>query len=130
MLTTSLYAALLAFVYIALSVNIIRKRWIFKVGIGDGGNHELIKAIRCHGNFAEYVPFALILIALCDYAAYPTALIHLLGLTLLIARILHAYGLQQTSRTSYGRTIGMLATFLVMIVAALALIWAVLQAYI
>ncbi|QWE18652.1 MAPEG family protein [Polynucleobacter corsicus] len=33
-----------------------------KFGIGSGGNDDLERAIRAQGNFAEYVPFGIILI--------------------------------------------------------------------
>jgi uncharacterized protein len=36
----------------------------FKVLIGDAGHERLLRASRAHGNFAEYVPIALILLLL------------------------------------------------------------------
>jgi len=130
MLITGLYAGILALLFIALCVNVIRKRLAFKIGIGDGGNHELSKAIRIHANFAEHVPFAIVLIALCDYAQYNPYLIHAMGLTLLMGRVLHSYGLSKTSVRSSGRTFGVLMTYAVIIIAALLLIIQGAQAYI
>ena len=60
---TALYASLLALVFLGLSFNIIRLRRLLRVGVGDGGEKELSKAIRIHGNFSEYMPLALILLA-------------------------------------------------------------------
>lgn len=57
------YTALLAAFYIFLSVRVVRIRRQEKVGIGDGNNVRLRRAIRAHGNFAEYVPLAVILTA-------------------------------------------------------------------
>ncbi len=34
--------------------------------VGDGGNRDLQVAVRRHANFTEWVPLALILIALLD----------------------------------------------------------------
>ena len=35
-----------------------------KIGIGDGGDKALARKIRVHGNFVEYVPLGLLLMAL------------------------------------------------------------------
>jgi uncharacterized membrane protein YecN with MAPEG domain len=36
------------------------------ISVGDGGNRDLQVAVRRHANFTEWVPLALILIALLD----------------------------------------------------------------
>ncbi|WP_274620662.1 MAPEG family protein [Colwellia maritima] len=59
---TAFYASLLTLLYIGLSFNVIRLRFKLKVGVGDGGQEQLTKAIRIHGNFSEYMPLALILL--------------------------------------------------------------------
>lgn len=119
---TGFYAAVLALIFIALSYNIIIRRIRHGIGIGDGGNHILNKAVRVHANFAEYVPFALLLMLLCEYTTADLTYIHALGITLIVSRIFHAYGLMTTSVRSYGRTVGVIGTHLVIIFAALFLI--------
>ncbi len=119
---TGFYAGLLAIILIALIVNVIRFRLTFKIGIGDGGNHILHKAIRVHANFIETVPFALVLMALCDYNGTRPFYLHLMGIILVISRILHAYGLQKTSVRSFGRSVGIIGTMAVIIIAAVLLI--------
>ena len=116
---TALYASLLALVFLGLSFNIIRLRWKYKVGVGDGGESELTKAIRVHGNFSEYIPLSLILLASYELSGAHSVWLHMLGATLLIGRILHAIGLNKTKGTSTGRFIGMNATFLVLIILAI-----------
>ena len=59
---TMLYAGLLGLMAVAVAVPAGRLRGQTGVSIGDGGNAELLLAIRRHGNFAEWVPLALILI--------------------------------------------------------------------
>ena len=130
MLITGFYAGLLSFVFIALGINIIRKRLAYKVGLGDGGHHELAKTIRVHANFAEHVPLALILIGICDYTQYSPYFIHVLGATLFVSRLLHAYGLGKTSVRSFGRTYGVLMTYGVILIASIALVIKGVQAYI
>ncbi len=114
-----LYAALLALLLIVLSIRIVVLRRSHRVGIGDGKVPELKRAIRVHANFCEYVPFALILLMLLDLApAVSGGVIHALGGTLLVGRILHAIGLSQSPGTSLGRLIGTALTWLMMLIAA------------
>ena len=63
---TALYAGVCAFVLLALAARVIRLRWALKVGIGDGGERTLNRAIRVHGNAAEYVPIALVLMLVAE----------------------------------------------------------------
>ena len=119
---TGFYAGILAFMYFVLIFNVIRYRIQFKIGIGNGGNHTLDKAIRVHGNFAEHVPFAVLLIGLCDYNGTDPAILHALGIILVASRIMHAYGLLKTSVRSSGRTAGVIGTVSVMLAAATLLI--------
>ena len=62
LIVTPLIASALTLIFIRLSFAVIRLRRANRVGLGSGGNEELERAIRAQGNFAEYVPFGLILI--------------------------------------------------------------------
>lgn len=112
---TALYASLLALVFVALSVNIIRLRFKLKVGVGDGGESMLTKAVRVHGNFSEYIPLALILLACYELSGANIVWLHVLGASLLIGRIFHAVGLSKSAGTSLPRVIGTLTTFIVLL---------------
>lgn len=90
---TSFTAALLAIMYAGLSWNVVKSRMRTKVGMGDGGDDVLNRAIRAHANFAEYVPFFLILLALQELADVSSFLLVLQGLALLAARAMNAYSL-------------------------------------
>ncbi|CAG1020381.1 partial Inner membrane protein YecN, partial [Patescibacteria group bacterium] len=63
---TPIYAALLAIIFVFLSISTIKTRRELKIPLGDGKNQKLIKLIRAHSNFAEYVPFALLLIYMAE----------------------------------------------------------------
>ncbi len=76
---TGLYAGLLALLFLALSVAVIHGRREAKVGFGDGGNTMLARRIRGHGNFAEYVPMVLILMAIAELNQDPDWRIHIVG---------------------------------------------------
>ena len=43
---TPIYAALIALLFLALSLNVIRQRFMGQISVGDGGNKALIKAIK------------------------------------------------------------------------------------
>ncbi len=94
--TTGLYAAVLALLYAALALWVVRLRMALKQPLGDGGHTRLQRAVRVHGHFAEYVPLALLLLLLMELAHLPAALLHGYGLLLLASRAAHAIGLARS----------------------------------
>ena len=116
----STYAALLAFYYVYLSFNVIKLRKAQQVSLGDNGEPSLQRAIRAHGNFMEYVPFAVILLFLVEYQGLASHYCHVLGGALLIGRVFHNLGIVEKS-LKY-RQIGAVLTFLIMIVSAFLLL--------
>ena len=90
---TSVFAALLTLYFLRLAMAVIHLRRSNKVALGDGGVKELEGAIRAHGNFAEYVPFGLILMGLLEANGGYPLLIVVLGCTLTVGRILQATAL-------------------------------------
>lgn len=119
MTVTPIYAALLAFLFIALSARAIRARRTARVAIGDGGDAVLVRAMRVQANFAEYAPLALLLIGFCELQAAPAWLLHVLGLLLLAGRTIHAFGLAQTRENFRLRVTGMSLTLTAIGAAAL-----------
>ena len=63
------------------------------VSIGDGDNVRLIQAIRRHANWTEYVPVAVILMALLEANGANALALHVSGILLVIFRILHPLGI-------------------------------------
>ena len=125
---TLLVASLHALLYVALALRVVLLRKGRGVGIGTGGDAELARAVRVHGNFAEYVPLALLLLALLELAGTPSGLLWAFGLGLLLARVLHALGLARASGYSAGRFGGTLLTFLLLAAMAATGLWRVLAA--
>ena len=115
---TAFYAALLALLFLLLSARVIAQRREARVEIGHGESAQLLRRMRVQANFAEYVPLALILMTLAESLKVPLALLHLLGLVLLVARLIHAYGLSQTPHILRLRVLGATLTFGVIGVAA------------
>ena len=112
MTVTPLYAIPLAALFLVLSFAVIRRRRGLAISIGDGGNARFARLIRGHGNFAEYVPIVLLLMAFAEMGGAGAVVIHAAGLSLLIGRLLHAYALGLTERNLPARTAGMILTFI------------------
>ena len=116
----SIFAAVLAIMYIQLSFRVIKLRKKKKVSLGDGGDSALNAAIRTHGNFIEYVPFSLILLFLVEYQGLSSHYCYVLGLMLVVGRICHSYALAENQLKF--RVIGMALTFLTMLLSAVLLL--------
>lgn len=115
---TSIYAALLALLFVGLSVRTVLLRRSLKIAIGDGGDKTMLRAIRVHSNFAEYVPFGLLLLYLAEIQGAPSAAVHGVGLCLTIGRLSHAYGVSQENRHFQYRVRGMYMTFAAFVLSA------------
>ena len=102
-MTTAFYAALLAILFVALSIYVIRSRRRLKVALGDGNKDGMRQATRAHGNFAEYAPLFLILLGLAEHQGLPWWAVHLLGALFLLGRLLHAYGVAFKERYKQDR---------------------------
>ena len=119
---TSTYAALLALLFFALSVRTLRLRATLRIAIGDGGNERLLRASRAHGNFAEYVPIALLMSLLLELAGAPVPLVHAVGLSLVAGRVVHALGMSRSPEQLAIRVAGMVLTLSALGGAALGLL--------
>lgn len=118
LVVTPLYGGLLALWYLALSYRVVQQRG-HGVSLGDGGDAELLRRIRGHGNFAEYVPLILLLTAFVEAGGAAPWLVHALGATLLAARLLHGVSLSFTAQWKFGRYWGTLLTFVLLLATGL-----------
>ena len=119
LLITSIVAALLSLILIKLSFAVINLRRENKVSLGSGGNEALERAIRAQGNFAEYVPSGLILIACLELNGAPWWLVLIPGLSLIAGRVFHAQGINQAPPNFSKRVLGMKFTFHTLIALAI-----------
>jgi hypothetical protein len=103
-------AGLLGLLAVSLTVSVGRLRMQKKIYLGDGGDAEMLSAIRAHGNFMEYVPLCLALIYFAsDYYGYWPVAIASLGLLGFIP---------------LGRTIGAAGTTIILAVSSAMCVYA------
>ena len=111
LIVTSIIASFLTIIFVKLSFSVIGLRRINKVGLGSGGYEDLERAIRAQGNFAEYVPFGIILIACLELNGAPWWWVALPGMTLIVGRLIHAKGINTPAPDFSNRVLGMKFTF-------------------
>ena len=87
---TSLTAVLCGALLLWLTLIVVRLRRKDGVVLGDNGDRVLAKAIRGHGNAAEQMPMALILLGLSEAQGAPFVLLLPGALIFLAGRALHA----------------------------------------
>src|SRR5258706_7209891 len=126
MIVTPIYAGILAILFFVLSLRVIALRG-HGASLGDGGDPKLLRRIRAHGNFIEYVPLILIMMGMLELSRYSVYLLHALGITLVVARLLHGYALSFTERFKFGLFWGTALTFLVMLVCGVLCLYLVVQ---
>ena len=114
---TAICAALLTPIFLILSFRVIALRRAARTALGDGGDPVLLRRMRVHANFAEYVPFAIVLIAFAESLRAPGWLLHALGAVLLVGRIAHAIGVSRSPEPLAWRVFGVAATVTALLLA-------------
>ena len=119
---TTLYAGLLGLILIGVAFPAGFQRGRKNIPVGDGGDPAMLLAMRRHANFAEWVPFTLLLIALLELDHVRSEVIHALGAALVVGRVCHAFGLKADTMKNPLRFIG---AILQVLVAGTAAVWAI-----
>ncbi len=120
---TSPFAAALTLLFVVLTFAVIKTRQAAKVGLGDGGNPLVLQAMRRQANFVENVPLTLLLMALAEAGGTGATLLTLCGSALLLARLIHPFGIKVGADAQPARIIGAVVTTLVQLVLAVLLIF-------
>jgi len=118
------YASLFALLFIALSIRTLRLRRRLKIAIGDAGDQAMLRAMRVHANFAEYVPLSLLLLYFVETAGAHPGLVHGLAFGLLAGRFAHAFGVSRSNENYRFRVFGMTMTFATLVIASVYLLYA------
>ncbi len=117
-LVSAIYLAVFALYIVGLGYWVTLVRGAEQVSLGTGESPKMERAVRIHGNTVENVPLALMLLLAAELQGASATWIHALGSGLMLARLLHAYGLLQTSGRSFGRFWGTALTWTVVSVLA------------
>jgi uncharacterized membrane protein YecN with MAPEG domain len=120
---TALYGAILGLVLIALAINVTVHRVELRVPLGDGGNAEMRRMIRLHGNAAEYIPLAIALMLIYELNGGAHLGLHIIGVALIAGRVAQTLGMWSTDKTNIGRQIGQSLTWLSLIALAVLNLW-------
>ncbi|HAT9248542.1 MAPEG family protein [Legionella pneumophila] len=104
-----------------LSYLVIIQRRKFHVPYLTNDDKAFIARFRAHANFAEYVPFALILMGISIMFQIPPLLLAILMFALIIARLGHAYGLikKEAKKQFKFRIYSVATTFIIMGILAI-----------
>jgi uncharacterized membrane protein YecN with MAPEG domain len=117
------YAAINGLIMLVLAMLVTRARVRTRTEIGDGTDPAMIGPLRAHANNTEYVPMAILLLLVLYALSANVLVIHAVGGTLTLGRILHAFGLSRNVGTSAPRFLGMIFTWLSYIVAIVTTLW-------
>ena len=123
-LTALTFTAIFVLMSIPMAAAVGIRRAKTGITLLHGEDDRLLRLMRAHGNFVEYVPLALFALAGAEVAGAPVWLVATCGGVLVLARIVHYFGLS-SSATSNGRGIGAGLTSLSMTVLALSILWQV-----
>ena len=118
-----LYAGLFGLLLLVLSLNIFRE--YIRIAVNSTARNEELwkRAERAQHSFIAFVPMCLILMFLIELHGAPTPVLHCLGMLLITARILHAYGVGKGSAANVMRIIGTQTTYLVLMISSLAAVY-------
>ncbi len=114
-------AGLLGLLAAGLTVYVGHLRGKKQIFLGDGGDPEMLSAIRAHANLVELAPLALFIIWLL-HGPYGNGTIAVLAVILTIARFLHAGGM--LGLLTFGRATGAMATTAILAIASILLVLA------
>ena len=93
---TGFYGALLALLYMRLTMGVVKQRRHHRVSLGDGGVDALQQAVSAHNNAGQYIPLFLVLLLVLELQQLHWALLHLAGIAFLTGRLLHADSIVKT----------------------------------
>ncbi|WP_372964237.1 MAPEG family protein [Marinobacter sp.] len=127
---TAVFAAVIGLLLLVLSGLVVKYRLKYRMGMGVNEDPEFGAAVRAHANLVEYAPIGLIMLAIAELNGVSNTLIYWTGMALVAGRILHAFGMINGKGGEHkARMIGILLTWLAILVAALLLLWNVGKVY-
>lgn len=127
---TAVFAAVTGLLLLVLSGQVVKYRIKYRQGLGIADDPEFEAAVRAHANLIEYAPLGLIMLGIAEINGVSSTLIYWTGMALVVGRILHAWGMINGKGGPHkARMIGILLTWLAILVAAILLLQNVWQVY-
>ena len=123
---TATYAAIVAMLFIAMSFYVIVTRAKTDFLVGDGDNARMLVAMRRHGNMAEYVPLALLMMGLAEMTGLGATWLHVCGIALIAGRMIHPFGVKEENSPLVPRVVGVLATMAAIVIPVVSILSAAL----
>jgi uncharacterized protein len=120
---TILFTGILGIMFFGLSLRTILGRGKNKVNLGTGNSDDMLRRVRTHANFAEYIPFLLIIMGLLEYQGTPDTILYLFGTVVVIGRMLHFYGLYSPQTPGWARIYGMQCTLWPLVLGCAVLLY-------
>ena len=119
----SLYVGINALLLLVLAVNVGSRRGAQQqLQPGDVGDAVLTRAIRAHGNFAEYAPIVLLLLLVLALLGFRPLWLHVYGAAFTVGRVIGAFGMMRAKHPNALRFTGNLVTGLALLSGGLAAI--------
>ena len=111
-LITALTASVLAIMQAFLMVTVGNRRRATSISFGDGGDPDMLRLMRRHGNFIENAPMVLLLLALLEMLGAATTGVLTIAVLFVVTRISHAIALSSADSPLVFRVLGALGTLL------------------
>lgn len=116
-------AAFLGIMQVALMLTVGLTRTSSGISLGDGGDENLLRKIRRHGNLTENAPIFLILLGFLEISGGPQMAVIGFAALFVVARISHAFALSSANAPLIARAIGALGTIIGIAGTAGTLVW-------
>jgi uncharacterized membrane protein YecN with MAPEG domain len=121
---TAIYAAVIALMMLALAYRVTGFRRRDSIGMGEHGSRDLQVAVRSHANLVEYAPIFVLLLFIGEINGVTVDWLHAAGLLFVLSRFAHAWGMTASSgRAHPGRLVGILGTWIAMVIMVVLVIW-------
>ena len=118
---TTVFVAIFVLMSVPMAIAVGLRRAKTGILLLHGEDEDLLKRMRAHGNFTEFVPLALLALAAAELSGAAPGLLIGAGCVLIVARLMH-YATMRRSAGGVGRFLGAGLTSLTMVVLALVVL--------
>lgn len=119
---SAITAGVLIIIQMALILTVVVARRRGKQSLGDGGDANVLRATRRHGNFAENAAIFVVALALFEMLGGERLTAEIYAGIFIFGRLAHAVGLSMQNTRNLPRVLGILATVGVGVVLGVRLV--------